>query len=112
MGKYDGIELEALVIRVIDGDTIECRVDCPFHFHYTDKFRLKGINTPELKKPEEKKRAEAARDFLKTWIEGQTVLLKVYKQEKYGRWLAEVVYNEASVNDYMIEKGYAKPFMV
>lgn len=112
MGKYDGITLDARVVRVIDGDTLECEVDCPFHFRYTDHFRLRGIDTPELRKPIEKKRAEAAKKFMQVWIEGQNVQLKVYKQEKYGRWLAEVFFNDTNVNQYLIEKGYAKPMRV
>ena len=37
------------VIRVIDGDTIECEIDLGYSITTRQRFRIKGIDTPELK---------------------------------------------------------------
>ncbi len=39
---------ESRVVEVVDGDTLDACVDVGFGIWITDRFRLKGINTPEM----------------------------------------------------------------
>lgn len=85
----------ATILRVVDGDTIDAEVDLGFGVYRRDRFRLQGIDTPELnsRDPDERQRALHARNRL---IElagaGTRVLLRTHRdrQEKYGRYLTEV----------------------
>ncbi len=106
----------AKLLKVVDGDTVDLRVDLGFNVFTEQRFRLKGINCPELhsKDAEEKKRGAAARDYLTSLIsgEGQLVVTTFLdKQEKYGRFLAEL--SNASgedVNEEMVKAGHAVPY--
>lgn len=101
------------IIRIVDGDTIEIRVDAGFRFHFTDKFRLKGINCPEMRTDEGK----AARAWVLSYItackmSGSKFFLKSHKHGKY-RWLAEVIIQEPSgiyfnLNDEIVKAGHGE----
>jgi len=49
-------EYKIEILRVIDGDTVEARVDLGFHTFVVEKMRLWGINTPELHSRDEQER--------------------------------------------------------
>src|SRR6266852_1547239 len=77
----------AEVLRVLDGDTFEARVRVWPGIEITTKVRLRGIDAPELggaRCPEERTKAEAARDALKTMLaEGDVAVMRV-GLDKYG----------------------------
>ena len=106
---------EVLVTRVIDGDSIVGELST----HIMDVeiklpdvyFRLLGIDTPEIR-GEGKEAGFAARDYLRSMLEGQTVVISSEEKDKYGRQLAVVYFNGVNINQLMIDKGYAKPYMV
>lgn len=120
----------AQVVGVHDGDTATLLIDCGFRQFRADKFRLKGINAPELHDPDPavQKRAVAARDRLAEllgWpppggggpsLDGPWPLwVEVEKDpEKYGRWLCTVRLKEGgpTVNATLLAEGHAVPFMV
>lgn len=107
---------KAKILDVHDGDTITALVDLGFRIQMEIKVRFYGINTPEITgptKPEGLKSKQRVIDL----ISGKDIVLKTYKdkQEKFGRWLADIYINEAdtkSVNQMLIEEGLAVPFMV
>jgi micrococcal nuclease len=104
-------EYKAKIIRVVDGDTVDAEVDLGFHVVITMKFRLAGINAPEMKTAEGKK----AKSALISVIEGKTVKILTIKdkQEKYGRYLAIILENDKNnVNNWLVEQGLATPYMV
>jgi len=103
----------ARVVSVYDGDT--CTVDIDLGLHawiHEEKLRLARINAPELA-GEERPAGLAARDFLKSLIDGQEIHLQTIKdrREKYGRYLAEIFVQHhgarANVNDLMVQNGHA-----
>lgn len=109
-------EYKALVKEVYDGDTITAIVDLGFRNQTTIKFRLLGINTPELEKAT-KEAGLKSRDRLRELILGKEIIIKTQKdkQEKYGRWLGEIFLPEntiISVNQMLINEGLAVPFMI
>ena len=64
-------EYNAIVDRVVDGDTIKCTVDLGFSTWKKITVRMEGINTPESRTRdlEEKKLGLAAKDRLKEILE-------------------------------------------
>ena len=118
-------EYDATVLAVHDGDTITCDVDLGFKTWLRGvKFRLYGINAPELSTD----RGPVARDALAGQLpgNGQVTLLTLPsnamplspdKVEKFGRWLATVIVTQPdgtrlSLNKWMVDNGHAVPFMV
>ncbi len=80
---------KARVLKIIDGDTLLTGVDLGFKITKEHKLRLRGIDTPEIDTPEGKK-ADA---FVKERIgQCEFVVIKTYKDDKYGRYLVDVFY--------------------
>lgn len=102
-------EYSAKILRVIDGDTVEAEVDLGFHLKSTMRFRLAGINTPEMNTVEGKK----AKSTLLAMIEGKTVTILTLKdkQEKYGRYLAVIMLDNKNINDWLVEQNLAVRYM-
>ena len=93
------------VIRVIDGDTLDVRVD-----GQTERIRLLNVDTPETKHPD--KAVEClgpeAPEFLQELLpEGQVVELAfdTEKQDSYGRTLAGVFKDDVLVNAEIAREG-------
>lgn len=108
----------AKVLRVVDGDTIQFEVDMGNHIRWTDKFRVKGINTPEKygvkKNSPEYVKGVAASAFAESLLEvGMVVTISTYKPGKYGRWLCDITLpDERDFGAIMVKEGHAKPYMV
>ena len=113
----------ATVIRWIDGDTVDLEIDLGFKIAVKDRFRLYGIDTPELRpkkanfdteeeRREEIRKADAALAFCEKQVPvGSTVVVKTFKdaQGKYGRWLANVsLPNGDIINEMLVKEGLAK----
>lgn len=102
----------ATVRNVVDGDTFDAAVDLGFHVRAEVRFRMAGVNAPELH-GSTREAGEAAKAWLASRIGAREVILDTTRgQEKYGRWLATVyVDGGESVNQRMVEEGLAVPFM-
>lgn len=107
---------KAEVLSVYDGDTITVMIDQGMKHFARVKVRMIGINTPEIrtKDLDEKARGYAAKDYLKSRIEGKTIVINTVKKGKFGRWLGVIwLYEEGmeelgeSLNDEMIRMGHA-----
>jgi micrococcal nuclease len=103
------------VTNVVDGDTIDVEIDLGFDVSFNSRVRLAGIDTPESRTTDkaEKVLGLEAKEYLKSKIkDAKLVVIKTEKpdsSEKYGRilgWLY-VDGNTISINDQMIEDGYA-----
>lgn len=92
----------ALVIRVIDGDTIVLEDD--------ERVRLLGIDTPERGRYY----FEEAGERLREMVDGKEVLLETDKEErdKYDRLLRYVWINKTLTNLELVREGYARTFML
>ena len=105
--------------RVIDGDTIDAKIDLGFDISVKKRIRFMGINTPESRTRdlEEKARGLAAKDRLKAILEGAKIIqLCSHGVGKYGRCLGEVFIDVVdgqekltieSVNELLIKEGHA-----
>ena len=119
---------KATVIRVIDGDTIETKIDLGFKVQITEKLRLYGIDAPEVRGSEKLKGQAAASHLIKlicshaaNLVDGKLptdslaviyVATRKDKTGKYGRYLANLwgVDQEGltvDLNQKMVDDGHA-----
>lgn len=100
--------VDAVVERVIDGDTIDVLID-----QRPVRLRLLGIDAPELSQAD----GLAVQQFLADFIAGQPVRVALEDEDKYGRSLAEVFFttidpdfrqqSELSLNELLVRTGRA-----
>lgn len=104
----------ATVIKVVDGDTIDCTVDLGFSIFSKIRFRLYGIDTPEKtsKILEIRELANKATEFVKNAINGKTITIQSVEKDKYGRWLGIVHIDstQATLNEQLVTLNLAKPY--
>jgi endonuclease YncB( thermonuclease family) len=102
------------VLRVLDGDTFEARVRVWPGIEITTKVRLRGIDAPEMKArcPEERTKAEAARDALRALLaEGDVAVARVGFDKYGGRVLADAATRATpDVGNALLIKGLARPY--
>jgi micrococcal nuclease len=100
---------KAKVVKVYDGDTVtlDIKLGC-FVTLENEKCRLMGIDTPEMR-GEEKVKGKLARDFLRSMILGEEVIVRTYldKTGKYGRLLVDIYHGDVHINEFLVTSGYA-----
>jgi len=117
---------KAELVRVVDGDTVDLIVDLGFDTSRKERFRLYGVDAPEMNTAEGKAAKKWLWDALQPLeaIYVQTIQLSTKtKRDKYGRFLAvlhddlgDIDANRAmktpvcpvSINAQMIAEGHAK----
>lgn len=96
-------QLEALVVRVIDGDTVEIEGG--------QRVRYIGIDTPEIARPTEPAEyfGEEAAEKNRALVEGRIVSLEsdVAVRDEYGRWLRYVWLGDTMINAELVRLGCA-----
>jgi micrococcal nuclease len=101
-------QYEAVCVNVVDGDTIDCEVRLGFDVKTEPiRFRLIGINTPEVH-GETKEEGEDAADFVREWLEGEKVVIVSHKKDSFGRWLADVYIDGQHVNKTLVNLRLAE----
>lgn len=85
--KNDLYTYQAIVEKIIDGDTLKVRVDLGFDTWKDETLRLRGIDCPEL----DTAPGQAAKTFVQSYIkQADRVVLRSSRDDKYGRYLADV----------------------
>ena len=117
---------KAELVRVVDGDTVDLIIDLGFDTLRKERFRLYGVDAPEMNTAEGKEAKawlwEALQPLEAIYIETLQHKTKA-KRDKYGRFLA-VLYSDlgdidanrpmktpvspASINAKMVVEGHAK----
>ena len=111
--KLDVREYEAELIKVLDGDTIDCYIDLGFDLKIKKRIRYMGIDTWESRTRdlEEKKKGLAAKARNKELLEAGTFKIVSHGTGKFGRVLGEVFVETEngleSVNQILINEGHA-----
>lgn len=97
---------KAKCVRVVDGDTVDLEVDVGFKISIKHRFRLAGINAPEMRYEEGK----IAKAWLKEKVEGKDIEIFSYKDadDKYGRYLATLILEGKDLNLLMVDEGFAE----
>lgn len=100
----------ARVERVVDGDTVDVLVSLGFGLWAEERVRIHGIDTPETRTRdlEEKVAGLAAKARVQELLPiNSTVTLKGTERGKYGRILADIVRDNVSVAETLIEEHLA-----
>ena len=87
------------VANVVDGDTVDAIISLGFGLTATMRFRVPGIDTPELFGPNATDRGRQARDFTINWFNtNHNVVVRTFKgahstvglgDGAFGRWLGD-----------------------
>ena len=105
--------VEAGLIRVIDGDTIEVRAHLWLGLELTTRLRLADIDAPELDGtcPAERDLAKSAREFLARTLSATLVLYGVRRDKYGGRVVARVSDHDGrDAGSLLVQTGLAVPF--
>lgn len=97
----------AIVLNVVDGDTVRVQLDLGWHITYTTRVRVAKINAPELKTPE----GVTAKAYAQTLLKPGDEITFVSKGfDKYGRPLGDIIFGGFAARDFaaeMVHHGYA-----
>ena len=106
-------EYQAIIKRVVDGDTVDIDIDLGFGVILKDeRVRIMGIDTPESRTRDltEKKFGLASKERLKSLLGKKSILkCKEYDAKgKFGRVLGDFTTNDGRmVTDVLVEEGHA-----
>ena len=76
-----------------------------------ERVRLACIDTPELTgKRAQPSEAEAARDYLRALVVGETVGIRRITEDRFGRTVAELFLGTTNVQQEMVASGHAEIF--
>jgi micrococcal nuclease len=104
-------EYEATIRRWVDGDTVDVDIDLGFGLIYSNqRIRLYGIDAPEKRTRDlvEKERGLAATAYVNEQAPvGSRVVIKTYKDDKYGRILGEIFVDDKNLNTLLTVEGHA-----
>lgn len=104
-------------LRVLDGDTLDARLDLGFGLTATLRIRLRGVDTPELTAPDPGP-GQAARAFTGQWLAARPAGLVVRTHKAtlasagigsggFGRWLGDVMDAQGvSLADALLAAGH------
>ncbi len=111
---FELYEYKALVLKVVDADTIDIEIDLGFGVTKTERVRLAGINAYETTRrggttAAEKKLGIEAKEYVTQLILGKTIYVKTEqdKKGKFGRYIADIWFEEVHINKDLVKKGYA-----
>lgn len=137
MPRIDGLDpfyvYKAIVERVVDGDTIDVRVDLGFRTWTSLRIRLRGINCAEVEfgrggppwPPEGHSQGDAVTEFVTNALKNCAfVVIKTFATDIYGRYVADVYFHPTlttkseivasgfHLNQLLLDKGLARPMLV
>ena len=113
----------AVLVRVVDGDTIDAIIDLGFDVQVKKRIRLAGINAPEsrTRNKVEKKLGLAAKERLIEILDGAANVCEIDSKEigKYGRVIGKIYINKLAgkdvltqvcINDMLVKEGHATEY--
>lgn len=105
-GLYD---YSAVIVRVVDGDTVVADIDLGFRTWRRDEhLRLFGIDAPEVR-GEHRENGLASARALEGRILRKTVTVCTIRDKvgSFGRYLAVIYLDGENINDWLVDAGYA-----
>ena len=113
----------AVLVRVVDGDTIDAIIDLGFDVQVKKRIRLAGINAPEsrTRNKVEKKLGLASKERLIEILDGAANVFEIDSKElgKYGRVIGKIYINKLAgkdvltqvcINDMLVKEGHATEY--
>jgi len=122
---------KALLVKVVDGDTIDLRIDLGFDIWILERVRLLGVDTPEVYGSNASETGKVSLAFVTEWFANRStggILVysskKYHSIDKYGRSLGTIYWypdieslngiDEMSVkeelNRMLLDAGLARPY--
>jgi micrococcal nuclease len=97
-------EYSARLVRVVDGDTVRLDVDLGFRvWRRNESYRLARVDAAE--------HDDAARAALEERLTSASQLVVwTHKDDKYRRYLVEIIADGENVNDWLLAQGLARPY--
>lgn len=108
MGSWN---YSAEVVRIVDGDTVDLKIDLGFRASFTDRFRLFGIDCPERGEIGWPEAGEGLKQLVPV---GSRVNVTTSHpktrdpKDGFGRWLATIYVGMTDINRQMVILGLAK----
>ncbi len=108
----------ATLDRVVDGDTLVITLDLGFGVLKKERLRLAGVDTPPGSEPAGLRATEFVRRALPV---GSTLCVQTKRTDRYGRYIAHVMYSKkqvsfgtlaksgAHLNQQLLDRGLAVP---
>lgn len=103
-------QYKATCIRVIDGDTIEVKIDLGFYIYHTVRIRMNGYDAPELFSGTARDKGALAKEKLEELILWKSLRIQTIKDKRsFDRWIAEVFLDTSeSENVNLLMEEYCK----
>jgi len=104
-------EYEAVVEKIIDGDSIWAVIDLGFSTFRREKLHLLGVDAPEIygekKESLEHHRGRTASSHLSSILPVGTEVYVRITQKEHSYYLAEVITRDGtSINEQLVKMGY------
>lgn len=107
-------EYNCKVLRVVDGDTIDCEIDLGFSIRVNKRVRLLGIDTCEMNSTDinERARAKEAKQFVLDSVSKVTRIKTLLdRSDSFGRVLGIVYFeDDTTLNEHLLKSGLAKVY--
>lgn len=122
---------KALLVKVVDGDTIDLRIDLGFDIWIQERVRLLGVDTPEVYGSNASEAGKVSSAFVAEWFANRStggILVysskKYHSIDKYGRSLGTIYWYpdiqslngiegmsvKEELNRMLLDAGLARPY--
>ena len=111
--KPASFEYNGTLVKVLDGDTIDCYIDLGFDLKIKKRIRYMGIDTWESRTRDldEKKKGLEAKEYTKEMLSknDKEFTIQSHGVGKYGRVLGEIFIEgeDKSLNELLKDNGHA-----
>jgi len=100
---------KALVMRVVDADTLDLRFDMGFNVAVTERVRLARIDAWETRGPEREQGLVAKHFVVEATFQEWLLVATGRDKGKWGRWIAEIwLPNGSNLSDLLVAFGHAE----
>ena len=96
-----GKTFEGRIVKIVDGDTVHILLDNKT----TEKIRLAGIDTPEIRPSQPF--AKAAKRYLADMVGAEDVVIVWDKRDRYKRIVGKIIKDDTDVCLEMVKAGLA-----
>ena len=108
-------EYRCKIVKVVDGDTVDCDIDLGFGVTLTnERVRLIGVDAPESRTRDlvEKRFGLAAKERVKKFFDESTDVTLCSKEfkGKFGRILGDFKINDVMLTEMLLEEHYVAPY--
>lgn len=105
MGASRSWTVPAIVLAVVDADTVHLRLDLGWRIYFEARCRIAGMNAPELSTPE----GVAAKEYAQRQLPvGLPIVFNSHSLDKYGRPLGAISVNGQDYTTAAIAAGHAR----